>query len=147
MRTLLIPLAALALIGAKDEAPVDRPLPELPATSDNLAEPYKKLLQGKPSPDFVANSDALRALVGPNCRDRMERAQDEEPSVTLPSFPLFQRAPDTPDNSPLAIYAVDRRENGCGVMVVMGNPEDVRPLPKLDADDHRLMPAEGDRED
>ena len=146
MRVLLIPVMALACIAAREEAPAETPLPELPPATDDFAETYKKLLKGKPSIRFQGTYNSLSELLGPNCRDRLEQAQEEAPKLDLRSAPLFRRKPDTPEK-PLAIYAVDRRENGCGVMVMMGNPEDVRPVPSLDADDHRLMPAESDPED
>ena len=146
MRVLLIPVMALACIAASEEAPVETPQLEFPSVSGNLAEAFKKMPKGKPAPRFQANPQALQALLGPKCRDRLERAQEEQPTLQLQSSPLFQRKPDTPENPPLAIYAVDQRENGCGMMVMMGNPEDVRPVPVFNAEDHRLMPADSDPE-
>lgn len=57
------------------------------------------------------------------CRDRINhaRAASGQPS-------LMQRGPATPDD-PVMIYAVDRRQDGCAVMVVKGDPSDIRPLP------------------
>jgi len=58
------------------------------------------------------------------CRDRIEhaRAASGQP-------PLLQRGPATPED-PVLIYAVDRRQDGCAVMVVAGDPADIRPLPE-----------------
>jgi hypothetical protein len=63
-----------------------------------------------------------------DCRDRIEyvRAANGQP-------PLLDREPASPDEAQ-AIYAVDRRQDGCSVMVMMGKPEEILPLPK---------PAEG----
>jgi hypothetical protein len=30
------------------------------------------------------------------------------------------------------IWAVDRRENGCAVLVAKGDPDDIRPIPKVE---------------
>ena len=53
----------------------------------------------------------------------------------------FRREPASPEK-PLAIYAVDRREDGCAVMVMMGNTDDVRPLPRISEGQALLLPAE-----
>ncbi|MEL6488209.1 MAG: hypothetical protein AAFQ13_13840 [Pseudomonadota bacterium] len=144
MRSLLVPIVALALMGAHDEAVVEIPQTDEPAL---LAE-YQEKLEAlkKRNPAAEANEGSVtRMLERSACRDRLEQAEDGAPSIRFIDRPLFQGRPDTPENPPLAIYAVDRREDGCGMMVMMGNPDDVRPVPSLDADDHRLMPAEGNR--
>ncbi|KPP93185.1 hypothetical protein [Erythrobacter sp. HL-111] len=41
---------------------------------------------------------------------------------------LMHRGPATSDDPPM-IYAVDRRQDGCTVMVVKGDPSEIRPLP------------------
>jgi len=58
------------------------------------------------------------------CRDRINhaRAASGQP-------PLLRRGPASP-NDPVMIYAVDRRQDGCAVMVVKGDPGDIRPLPE-----------------
>ncbi|MEO1730400.1 MAG: hypothetical protein AAFR64_06645 [Pseudomonadota bacterium] len=89
-----------------------------------------------------------RAGLRTGCSDRLERTDEgSDGPVILGPAPLLRRGPNTPETPPLAIYAVDRRENGCGMMVMMGNPNDVRLLPDFSAEDHRLMPADQDAED
>jgi len=39
------------------------------------------------------------------------------------------------------IWAIDRREDGCSVMVVKGDPEDIRPTPDLPENAPLLKPA------
>lgn len=63
-----------------------------------------------------------------HCSDTITHARDASGQP-----PLLQREPASPEK-PQAIYAVDRRQDGCSVMVMMGDPDDVRPLP---------LPAEG----
>ncbi len=102
MRILFAPALALFLIGAAD-APAEPASPDQPATAaePDAAEPRK--------------TDCLLTI-------QQARATTGEP-------PLLDRRPASPDR-PLAIYAVERLQDGCPVMVMMGNPGDVRPMPK-----------------
>jgi len=159
MRSMFLPVAALALIGASDEAEIETLHPDPPLMAEEVLERFKGQLNGNTikiydGKDVVTIREFLRRN---DCRDRLDYAQadpdaeghaprPDEPSVTFTDRPLYRRGPGSPENPPLAIYAVDRRENGCGVMVMMGKPDDVRPLPSLSADDHRLMPADGDED-
>ncbi|MDJ0977695.1 MAG: hypothetical protein QNI87_04095 [Erythrobacter sp.] len=147
MRAVLIPVLAFACMGASDEAGVEIPQPDESA----LFGEYQEKLEALKKRNLAAepNEGSLtRLLQRSACRDRLERAQEDaqKPLLVQPR-PLLRRGPDTPEQPPLAIYAVDRRENGCGMMVMMGNPEDVRPVPVFNAEDHRLMPANADPED
>lgn len=84
--------------------------------------------------DAQADADGVRIILPEDipldirdpsvCRDKIEqaRAANGQP-------PLFEREPASP-NKPYRIYAVDRRQDGCSVMVIMGNPNDIRPLPE-----------------
>ena len=65
----------------------------------------------------------LEQLRSEGCRDTINKAR-----VQLGQPPLLDREPATPDK-PHYIYAVDRREGGCSVMVMKGSPGDIRPLP------------------
>ena len=143
MRAVLIPVLAFGLIGASDgaEAPLQQP------DQQALFEEYRGKLEALKRRDIaaeIAQGAVLQGLKPSNCNDRLERAQDKaDEAVVVTPGPLLRRGSNTPNNEPLAIYAVDRREGGCAVMVMMGEPEDVRPLPSLSAEDHRLMPADG----
>ncbi|MEL7519841.1 MAG: hypothetical protein AAFN48_12910 [Pseudomonadota bacterium] len=145
MRTVLVPLVALACMGTGGEANIEtlnqEPRlvtgPGVTALDTILAQEGTNILSGD---KLKARQDYLRST----CRDRL--VQTDKDDGRVPPGPLallqrFERKPATPQK-PQAIYAVDRREDGCGVMVMMGNPSDVRPVPSIDADDHRLMPAE-----
>lgn len=57
------------------------------------------------------------------CRDRIHQVREAN------GQPALDREPADPDEGVL-IWAVDRREAGCSVMVVKGDPEDIRPLPR-----------------
>jgi len=59
------------------------------------------------------------------CRDRIHQAREEL------GLPELDREPATGDEA-MAIWAVDRREDGCAVLVAMGDPEDIRPIPKIE---------------
>ncbi|MGB3470082.1 MAG: hypothetical protein WBA51_04600 [Erythrobacter sp.] len=118
MRAFLIPFAAFALIGANDKAEIEAQGPDVPVPVDG------------------ANHDARV-----DCQGRLTSTGDQNPPVAVSNKALFQRKPATPEK-PLAIYAVERRENGCAVMVMMGDINDVRPLPETDEQGYRLLPAE-----
>ena len=109
MRLIVLPFAALALIGA-DGQPAGETAVEIPAEAAS-------------GPDRAT------------CRDRIEevRAASGQP-------PLIQRGPATPDEA-LLIYAVDRRQDGCAVMVVKGDPSDIRPVPEQRENAELLWPA------
>ncbi len=65
------------------------------------------------------------------CRDRIHMVREER------GLPKLERETADPDK-PVMIWAVDRREHGCAVMVVKGNPDDIRPLPKGSATVERI---------
>lgn len=71
---------------------------------------------------------ALAAQADPKvvCRDRIHEVRQER------GLPMLQR--DTAKlDEPLLIAAVDKRIDGCSVMVMRNNLADVRPLPAPDA--------------
>ena len=151
MRALLIPVLGFTVMAANDETQVE---PSVPGNSP-LVQEYQEARA------VLKNREALaklgKTVEGPValrtarsvCRDRLERVQDAEEGLEtstpdpLANLRLFRRQPNTPE-TPLAIYAVDRRENGCGVMVMMGDINDVRPVPMTNPSDYRVMPAEDD---
>ncbi|AOL23568.1 hypothetical protein Ga0102493_112556 [Erythrobacter litoralis] len=73
------------------------------------------------------------------CRDRIEHARRASGQP-----PLLRRGPATPDD-PVLIYAVDRRQDGCAVMVVKGDPQDIRPLPEAPREGKLLWRAQPSR--
>ncbi|MEM7688174.1 MAG: hypothetical protein AAF291_04060 [Pseudomonadota bacterium] len=157
MHNLLIPLVAFALIGASDETDLETPpTAESDLQVEELRDDFERFADrqranrafGLPYDGVFAHLlNRSKKGLPTNCNDRLERAESgKSEDVIVTPGPLLRRGPSNTETPPLAIYAVDRRENGCGVMVVMGDPEDVRPLPSLSADDHRLMPADGDQD-
>ncbi len=67
------------------------------------------------------------------CRDRIHKAREET------NQPPLDREPAT-EEEPLLIWAVDRREDGCAVLVAKGDPDDIRPIPRVE-DGYLLRPA------
>ena len=100
MRFLALPLSALALIGA--------------------AEPYAP----PPAPVPAIREIAPLAPSPEQCRDRITQTRE---AAGKP--PLLDRGPASPDK-PYRIYAVDKRIDGCAVMVMHGDVNDVRPVPE-----------------
>jgi len=108
MRLLVVPIAAFALMGASDENS-----PEIVAPSN---------------PEQI---DLLQDIANPNaeCIDQMHEIETQEAQVRIDPRRRFLE-PAEPRGNEFLIWAVDRRENGCGVMVMMGDPDDVRQVPK-----------------
>ena len=104
---LALVMVTLAATGAAAAAALPPPMVQLPAY-DIPAQPW---------PDIAAPSRQLA------CRDRVEqvRAQAGKPAI--------ERAPADPD-APLMIHAVDRRIDGCGVLVPVADPADIREAPE-----------------
>lgn len=74
------------------------------------------------APEASPNT-ANRQATFPDCLDRPVLASSRTAEE-------FDREPARPGDGQ-AIYAVDRRENGCPVLVKMGRPAEVEPAPKL----------------
>ena len=116
MRVLVFPAFAVVLIGAGEPpySALDNPAYTTPPeASETLRE-----ATGRDPEQPQINDAELQA-----CRDRITEAREASGQP-----PLLQREPASPDK-PLAIYAVDRTQDGCSVMVMMGDREDIRPLP------------------
>lgn len=132
MRVLLLPLFAIVVGGATDGET---------ESNSSLREQYEAAAQAVKLRDAQAEAgrieQALRAIRGrEDCRDRISKARE-----LFGKSPLLNREPASPDK-PYLIYAVDRRQDGCSVMVMKGDPDDIRPLP-LPSDRPILMiPAE-----
>ena len=152
MRLIVVPVFAVALIGA-GEPPVsslDNPAytvpPERWESVDDMIEDAEEA--GLIVQEGVRLGDPEDA----ECRGRIHDTREASGQPPLPE-PLEQspqsytieevidRQPASPDR-PHAIYAVDRRQDGCSVMVMMGNPSDIRPLPLPAGPFARRIPAE-----
>ena len=84
-------------------------------------------VQVRPAPEL---SDAAAPPAGV-CRDRIEQVRRETGQPTLDRGGSPQE--------PLLIAAVDKRIDGCSVMVMRNDTSDLRPLPA--PAEHRLRPA------
>ena len=69
------------------------------------------------------------------CRDRIRRAREDL------GQPELERQTASPDE-PLLMWAVDHHREGCGAIVMIGDPEDIRPVPER-GDPTLLTPAQG----
>lgn len=98
----------------------------LVAAADAPSEPATQAVTREP-PRFAPSDD--------RCRDVISQARQEAGKP-----PLLEREPASPDK-PYHIYAVDRRQDGCAVMVMKGDPADIRPLPARPDGPMLLMPA------
>lgn len=108
---------APALVGA---GPAEAPLPLDTPGSEAPAREWSNI------GDVLPNSE--------NCRDRIHQVREER------GLPELDRETIDPDE-PMLIWAIDRREDGCSVMVVKDNPEDIRPIPVLPENAPLLKPA------
>ena len=152
MRVFVIPVFAIALIGA------DEP-PAIPLDNPAYSTPPERW---ESVDDMIDDTDEAGLIVtegvrvgdpdDAECRDRIHDAREASGQPPLPDASeqaprtytldeLIDRQPASPDR-PHAIYAVDRRQDGCSVMVMMGNREDIRPLPLPAERFARVIPAE-----
>lgn len=124
MRIVLVPMVAVALIGAGE--------PEFaapgPAALDNPAyttppERWRTIEEALEEDNNLAQI-LERSQRDESCNDRVIQAREASGQS-----PFFSREPASPDK-PFAIYALHRQQDGCSVMVMMGDPDDIRPLPK-----------------
>lgn len=119
MRNLALTFSALALISAAEPQPVPpAPSPD-PVPVIHELEPYTTLSEE-------------------TCRDRITQARE---AAGKP--PLLDRTPASPDR-PNLIYAVDKRIDGCAVMVMHGDVNDVRPIPPRSEQGARVIPLRPD---
>lgn len=105
----VLALPATALAGDEQpSAPVTNPVQSLdmPGYGDP-ARKWESVEDAGPTPE--------------QCRDRIHQVREATGQL--------ERGTADPEE-PLMIYAVDRRQDGCAVLVVAGDPEDIRPLPE-----------------
>jgi hypothetical protein len=74
-------------------------------------------------PEPVPGAMSVRTDQKAVCNDRIELVRQER------GLPKLQRDTASPDE-PLLIAAVDRRVDGCSVMVMYNDTSDIRPLPE-----------------
>ena len=130
MRKIAIAIFPIAVIAASEPAP---PALDNPAYST-------------PPERWQSIDDAVATLPQPTsapdpeqCSDRITHAREASGQP-----PLLNREAGSHDK-PLAIYAVHREQDGCSVMVMMGDPDDIRPLPGPMEGPLQVIPAEADQ--
>ena len=118
MRLIILPLCFVALTGAV-------PAPQVPPGSSAMMPGYTA------PPQRWAGVD--EALASQNCRDRIQQVRDASGQAALDKTPATQ-------GEGYMINAVDMRVDGCAVMQMKGNVNDLRPLP-APSGSPRLQPA------
>ncbi|MBU2588209.1 MAG: hypothetical protein KJ872_08860 [Alphaproteobacteria bacterium] len=129
MRVIFAPLLAVATIAAANTGDALPDAPSADTTAPALAAPLpdaRVVVMGR------GEADSAKEQV---CRDRISQARQDAGKP-----PLLDREPASPDK-PYHIYAVDRRQDGCAVMVMKGDPADIRPLPVAPDGPLLLIPA------
>lgn len=141
MRYSLLILTALPLVAVAASAedtvlktPLNNPASSIPAKPWISIEDTKERVA-------IETVERVRpdAINDQNCRDKISNARQ-----LLGQPPLLNREPASPTN-PHLIYAVDRRQDGCSVMVMKGDPDDIRPLPSR-MEGSPLLPADSKAE-
>lgn len=107
MRLIVLPLCFIALTGA------------VPAPTSGLG--MSAMMPGYTVPPRSWQS-IDEALAARNCRDRIQQVRDAS------GQPALDKTPAAPGEGYL-INAVDMRVDGCAVLQMKGNVNDLRPLP------------------
>lgn len=117
MRTAIVALSSLLIIGATE--------PDQPQALNQPAY-QEPAIEWKTLEDVIPPSEA-------ECRDRIQKIRKETGQPALDSPPASVERPQL-------LYAVHREEDGCSMMVMKGDIEDVRPLPKTkERDGHEML--------
>lgn len=99
------------------------------------AKPVAQLGAGhEPGSSRTVRMPNTHALHEAACRDRITLTRAER------GLPMLQRDTASPDR-PLLIAALDHRIDGCGVLVMRADTNDIRPVPAVPDDQPLLMPA------
>lgn len=130
MRVIFVPLLAASTIATADTG-VDVSGQPSGQQAESLVEVVPPEHEAEP---VSRESPVLNPVTAQNCRDTISQARQEAGKP-----PLLDREPASPDK-PYHIYAVDRRQDGCAVMVMKGDPSDIRPLPVAPDGPLMLMP-------
>ena len=134
MGTPIVLTSAFLVIAAVGPAPAQDQGPDVAPTGATTTSNHP--LSAMPSyqgPAVAWNSYEDVVIDEAICRDRIHEAREQM------GQPELDREPATGDEA-MAIWAVDRREDGCSVLVAMGDPEDIRPIPEIE-EQFGLRPA------
>ena len=122
MRLIILPVAALALIGATEVDDKGVPVPDTIETGAlPLDNPGYVRTAAQAKLIERAQRDALPS--DEQCRDRITRARKEAGKADLPD-----NQPASPD-MPNPFNPVDMQIGKCAVVVIEGDANDLRPLP------------------
>lgn len=125
MRTILLAIAPLALIGAVE--PETTSSGEIAFDNPAYSSPPRPWTA---TPDPDADGDS-----GRKCADIIREAREDA------GLPQMERRAAAAEIAEM-IWAVDHRRDGCGVLVMRGQPQDIRPVPQP-TEDTGLMPVVG----
>ena len=134
MRLIVVSVLPFILVAASEPAPLA--LPVLATDNPAYTSPPERWKSVEEAVARVAEEEAPNPV---ECSDRITYARE---ATGQP--PLLEREPALPEK-PLAIWAVDRSQDGCSVMVMMGNPEDIRALPGPMEGPLMVIPAQSDQ--
>jgi hypothetical protein len=100
-----------------------------------LLAPLLTASEVPPSPQTAPSPSVAPDAPSPNknCQGRIETVREER------GLPMLKRD-NAPADEPLIIAAVDKRIDGCEVLVLKGNINDVRPLPEFHDGPARIRP-------
>lgn len=120
LKSVLFALAAAGPAGAQGNSgeTAEPPTPATANKSQTEMRSYRSFTIPEKSAEDARVHDAI-------CRDRIHEAREQT------GQPPLDREPATGDDA-LLIWAVDRRMDGCSVLVVKGDPSDIRPIPKIE---------------
>lgn len=123
-------IAALSTAATEEEEGLQTPPP--------VASPLGLDMPSYQEPTVAWKSiEEAEAEQNAQCRDRIWQAREDL------GQPELERQTASPDE-PLLMWAVDHRRDGCGVIVMKDDPEDIRPIPERD-DSTLLIPAQGEQ--
>ncbi len=118
MRSIILPFCFVALTGA---VPAPQVAPNKSAMMPGYTVPPQRW------------TSVEEAMASQNCQDRIQQVRDAS------GQPALDKTPGAPDEGYM-INAVDMRLDGCAVMQMKGNVNDLRPLP-TPSGAARLQPA------
>lgn len=133
MKSRILPVAALALIGATD---VDEKDVRITDPNETIVLPFDNpsYLRTSAQAKLIKRAQSEASPSDEQCRDRIAKAHNEGGKSDLP-----EREPASPDK-PYHIHAVDKLIGGCAVMVMKGDAKVMRPLPALNEAPQELHP-------
>lgn len=134
MRLIILPVAAFAIIGATE---VEEKEPQIPETTATIVLPFDNpsYVRTPAQAGLIERAQIEAPPTEEQCRDRITKARAQTVQPDLPD-----REPASPDK-PSLIGAVDKQIDECVVIVMKGDPSDMRPLPAPSEGPAVVIPA------